>query len=62
MPADFSQPVKDRTKELEWWPERVEKWLARGTKAYAFANNRYQGYARASVALLLERLNRLRQD
>jgi len=36
----------------------VQRWLEGGGKVYAFANDRYQGHAPATVALFLERLNR----
>lgn len=63
VPDDsFSEMVKERTRELEWWAERVERWLATGTTVYAFANNRYQGHAPATVALFLNKLREAMQS
>ncbi len=57
----FDRLVKDRTRELSWWVEQVSRWLSRGIKVYAFANNHYQGHAPATVQLFLEQLQAHRE-
>lgn len=56
VPSDFSRVVRDRSRELDWWAERVKEWLGRGIRVYAFANNRYQGHAPATVRAFQARL------
>ena len=50
VPGPFNRVVVDRGRELEWWAERVFRWLSQGIRVYTFANNHYQGHAPATVA------------
>ncbi|MHB0875768.1 MAG: DUF72 domain-containing protein [Anaerolineae bacterium] len=52
----FDRVMVDRSRELEWWAERVARWLSQGIRVYSFANNHYQGYAPATVAEFLAKL------
>ncbi|MGI6209283.1 MAG: DUF72 domain-containing protein [Anaerolineae bacterium] len=56
----FDRVIRDRTRELGWWAERVNQWLSQGIRVYAFANNRYQGHAPATIQTFLDQLERLR--
>ena len=56
VPGPFSSVVRDRTPELTWWAGQAAQWLSQGIRVYTFANNHYQGYAPATVAQFLERL------
>ncbi|HSL01463.1 MAG TPA: DUF72 domain-containing protein [Rubrobacteraceae bacterium] len=47
-------PKRDRRKDLEWWSERFDRFLAAGCEVFAYANNHYQNHSPSTLAQLLE--------
>lgn len=56
IPDDFSRVRVERSRDLEWWTEQIERFLQKNLEVYVYSNNRYQGHAPATIRDLLERL------
>ena len=54
IPDDFSHVRIDRKQDLQWWAEKIREFLSKEVDVYAFANNRYQGHAPATVRSIRE--------
>ena len=56
VPDNFTERRIDRSKELDWWTDWVEKFLSKDLEVFAFSNNRYEGFALATIKDLMLRL------
>jgi len=53
VPDDFSHRRVDRAKDLDWWHEWIEKFLTEDLEVFAYSNNRYEGFAPATIIELM---------
>ncbi len=56
IPDDFSSVRINRDRELDWWSQRIVRFLEKNLEVYVYSNNRYQGHAPATMHSLKERL------
>ena len=56
IPDDFSHVRVDREEALNDWAGRISAMLNEGLVVYVYSNNRYQGYAPATVKTLLNKI------
>jgi uncharacterized protein YecE (DUF72 family) len=54
FPSGHTHAKRDRTEDLEWWAERVNRFLSGGQEVFAYANNHYQNHSPSTLARLLE--------
>ena len=52
----FDEIQIDRTSKLEWWAERVQKFLQAGVDVFGYFNNHFAGHSPASVRQFAEML------
>jgi len=60
FPSDHTHPRRDRSEDLEWWAERIERFLSDGREVFAYANNHYQNHSPSTLEQFLEILRRAR--
>lgn len=53
----FDEIQIDRTSKLEWWAERVQKFLQSGVDVFGYFNNHFAGHSPASVRQFADILN-----
>jgi uncharacterized protein YecE (DUF72 family) len=53
----FDEIQIDRSSNLEWWAEHVQRFLQSGVDVYGFFNNHFAGHSPASVRQFAEMLN-----
>jgi uncharacterized protein YecE (DUF72 family) len=54
FPADHTHPRRDRSADLTWWAERIERFLSDGREVFAYANNHYQNHSPSTLEQFLE--------
>jgi uncharacterized protein YecE (DUF72 family) len=54
FPSGHSYAKRDRTDDLEWWSERVDRFLSEGREVFAYANNHYQNHSPSTLERFLE--------
>jgi uncharacterized protein YecE (DUF72 family) len=54
FPSGHTRPKRDRTEELSWWSDLVDRSLGEGREVFAYANNHYQNHAPSTLARFLE--------
>jgi uncharacterized protein YecE (DUF72 family) len=54
FPSDHTSPKRDRSEDLRWWAERVERFLGEGREVFAYANNHYQNHSPSTLSQFLE--------
>jgi uncharacterized protein YecE (DUF72 family) len=54
FPSDHTHPKRDRTGDLAWWAERIERFLSEGREVFAYANNHYQNHSPSTLEQFLE--------
>jgi uncharacterized protein YecE (DUF72 family) len=54
FPSGHSHAKRDRTEDLEWWSERVDRFLSEGREVFAYANNHYQNHSPSTLERFLE--------
>lgn len=54
----FSDRILDREAEIGEWVQILKRVVARGIKAFAYANNHYAGHGPATVKLFWEIWNK----
>jgi uncharacterized protein YecE (DUF72 family) len=54
FPSGHSHAKRDRTDDLEWWSERVDRFLSEGREVFAYANNHYQNHSPSTLERFLE--------
>ena len=53
FPSGHTYPKKDRTEDLRWWSEVVDRFLREGKTVLAYANNHYQNHSPSTVEQFL---------
>ena len=54
FPPDHTHAKRDRTEDLEWWSERVDRFLSEGRDVFAYANNHYENHSPSTLQRFLE--------
>jgi uncharacterized protein YecE (DUF72 family) len=54
FPSGHTRAKRDRTEDLAWWSERVERYLSEGREVFAYANNHYQNHSPSTLEQFLE--------
>jgi uncharacterized protein YecE (DUF72 family) len=54
FPSDHTHAKRDRTEDLEWWSERVDRFLSEGREVFAYANNHYENHSPSTLERFLE--------
>ena len=60
FPSGHSHAKRDRREDLEWWAERVDRFLSEGREVFAYANNHYQNHSPSTLQQFLEIRHRSR--
>jgi uncharacterized protein YecE (DUF72 family) len=55
----FDEIQIDRTDKLEWWAQRVQRFLQEGIDVFGYFNNHFAGHSPASVRQFIEILERM---
>jgi uncharacterized protein YecE (DUF72 family) len=54
FPSGHTHAKRDRREDLEWWSERVDRFLSEGRVVFAYANNHYQNHSPSTLRQFLE--------
>jgi uncharacterized protein YecE (DUF72 family) len=54
FPSGHTHVKRDRRGDLEWWSERVDRFLSEGKEVFAYANNHYQNHSPSTLQQFLE--------
>ena len=54
FPSGHTGPKRDRSDDLGWWSERVDRFLPEGREVFAYANNHYQNHSPSTLEQFLE--------
>ena len=54
FPSGHTHAKRDRRGDLEWWSERVDRFLSEGREVFAYANNHYQNHSPSTLQQFLE--------
>jgi uncharacterized protein YecE (DUF72 family) len=54
FPSGHTHAMRDRREDLEWWSERVDRFLSEGRVVFAYANNHYQNHSPSTLRQFLE--------
>jgi uncharacterized protein YecE (DUF72 family) len=60
FPAGHTHPRRDRSADLAWWAERIERFLSDGREVFAYANNHYQNHSPSTLEQFLKILRKKR--
>ena len=60
FPSGHTHAKRDRTEDLRWWSERVDRFLSEGREVFAYANNHYQNHSPSTLEQFLEIWRRAR--
>jgi uncharacterized protein YecE (DUF72 family) len=60
FPSDHTSLKRERTEDLEWWAERIDRFLSEGREVFAYANNHYQNHSPTTLERFLEIRHRSR--
>lgn len=56
IPNNFSHVRVNRDSDLDWWTNWIKNFLDKELEVYVYSNNRYQGYAPATIEQIKTRL------
>jgi uncharacterized protein YecE (DUF72 family) len=54
FPSGHTHAKRDRTENLGWWAERVDRFLSEGREVFAYANNHYQNHSPSPLEQFME--------
>jgi uncharacterized protein YecE (DUF72 family) len=54
FPSGHTHARRDRTEDLEWWAERVDRFLSEGREVFAYANNHFQNHSPSTLEQFLK--------
>jgi uncharacterized protein YecE (DUF72 family) len=54
FPSGHTHARRDRTEDLEWWAERVDRFLSEGHEVFAYGNNHYQNHSPSTLEQFLK--------
>jgi len=54
FPSGHTHAKRDRTEDLAWWSERVDRFLSEGREVFAYANNHYQNHSPSTLHQFVE--------
>jgi len=54
FPSGHTHAKRDRRGDLQWWSERVDRFLSEGRDVFAYANNHYQNHSPSKLQQFLE--------
>jgi uncharacterized protein YecE (DUF72 family) len=54
FPSGHTHAKRDRTEDLAWWSERVDRFLSEGREVFAYANNHYQNHSPSTLEEFVE--------
>jgi uncharacterized protein YecE (DUF72 family) len=54
FPSGHTHAKRGRREDLEWWSERVDRFLSEGREVFAYANNHYQNHSPSTLHQFLE--------
>jgi uncharacterized protein YecE (DUF72 family) len=54
FPSGHTGRGRDRREDLEWWAERVNRFLSEGREVFAYANNHYQNHSPSTLEQFME--------
>jgi uncharacterized protein YecE (DUF72 family) len=54
FPSGHTHAKRDRTGDLKWWSERVDRFLSEGREVFAYANNHYQNHSPSTLEQFVE--------
>jgi len=54
FPSGHTYARRNRTSDLEWWAEKVDRFLSEGREVFAYANNHYQNHSPSTLEQFLE--------
>jgi uncharacterized protein YecE (DUF72 family) len=60
FPSDHTHAKRDRTEDLTWWSERVDRFLSGGREVFAYANNHFEHHSPSTLQRVLEIRQRTR--
>jgi uncharacterized protein YecE (DUF72 family) len=60
FPSDHTHAKRDRTEDLTWWSERVDRFLSGGREDFAYANNHFENHSPSTLQRVLEIRQRTR--
>lgn len=53
FPEGHTHPKRDRSQDLRWWSERVDRFLEEGRTVFAYANNHYENHSPSTIERFL---------
>jgi uncharacterized protein YecE (DUF72 family) len=53
FPSDHTHAKRDRTEDLTWWSERVDRFLSGGREVFAYANNHFENHSPSTLQRFL---------
>jgi uncharacterized protein YecE (DUF72 family) len=56
FPSGRTHARRERTEDLEWWAERVDRFLSEGREVFAYANNHYQNHSPSTLEQFLKKI------
>lgn len=59
VPENFSEVKIDRSKEVEWWAEVINKFLIDDVTTFGYVNNHFAGHSPATVRQIEAELDRI---
>jgi uncharacterized protein YecE (DUF72 family) len=54
FPAGHTRAKRDRREDLEWWSERVGRFLSEDREVFAYANNHYQNHSPSTLEQFMQ--------
>ncbi|MGH3085859.1 MAG: DUF72 domain-containing protein [Rubrobacteraceae bacterium] len=54
FPSGHAEPKRDRSEDLRWWSERIERFLSEEREVFAYANNHYQNHSPSTLEQFLK--------
>jgi uncharacterized protein YecE (DUF72 family) len=54
FPSGHTHAKRDRSEDLAWWSERVDRFLSEGRDVFAYANNHYQNHSPSTLEQFVE--------
>ena len=54
FPSGHTHAGRDRTEDLKWWAERVDRFLSEGREVFACASNHYQNHSPSTLEQFLK--------
>jgi uncharacterized protein YecE (DUF72 family) len=54
FPSGHTHAKRDRTEDLKWWSDRVDRFLSEEREVFAYANNHYQNHSPSTLKQFVE--------